>query len=174
MTKLKLVPMTRLHIDTVIGIEQVIYPFPWTPGNFADSIKAGYDALVVCAGATPLMDYKTHHKADHDNVIGYAVVMHILDEAHLLNISIASDHQGTGLGRRVLHMLLQRASAAGARGMYLEVRPSNLVAISLYDSENFVRVGIRRNYYPSFHRSREDAIVMRRVLSADESADGGR
>lgn len=141
--------MTECDLDEVMVIEQRIYPFPWTRGNFADSIASGYDVLVLeIAG----------------RIAGYAVVMRGPDEVHLLNLSVDQPHQGRGLGRRLLEQLLCDAQARGALGMLLEVRPSNTSASRLYRRMNFETIGVRRRYYPSWGGSREDAIVMRRDL----------
>jgi ribosomal-protein-alanine N-acetyltransferase len=55
--------------------------------------------------------------------------------------------------------LVGRARVANARRMYLEVRPSNLIAYKLYESLGFNEVGVRPNYYPAFV-GREDALVL--------------
>ncbi len=151
LAELNLQPMTASVVDQVMSIEETIYPFPWTKGNFTDSIQAGYDAWVLAPQDwTPGMP-----------LIGYAVLMTVLDEVHLLNLSVSGAHQRQGIGRRLLGRLMTMNRKTGARGMFLEVRPSNQPAIALYESEGFVRIGIRRNYYPSFDGKREDAIVMR-------------
>jgi GNAT superfamily N-acetyltransferase len=96
--ELSLEPMTRHHLEAVIRIEREIYPFPWSSGNFADSIDAGYDAIVV-----PARDDASGGATD---LLGYAVMMHVLDETHLLNLSIASKLQRRGMGRRLLQRLM--------------------------------------------------------------------
>lgn len=164
-TCLTLFPMTRHHLKSVIRIEREIYPFPWSVGNFADSISAGYDALV-----SPRYQYASGVD-EADPLLAYAVMMHVLDETHLLNLSVSYDSQRRGVGRRLLRQLMRRAVERGSRGMFLEVRPSNASAIALYVSEGFKRVGLRRNYYPAPDRTREDAIVMRCALAASETAD---
>ena len=66
-------------------------------------------------------------------------------------------------GRRLLDNLLERAAAAGVTEAFLEVRPSNLAAIRLYQKLGFEQIGIRRGYYQA-PDGREDAIVLKRVL----------
>lgn len=140
--------MAEGDLDQVDAIERQIYSFPWTRGNFADSLRAGYDAWVVC---------------DTGQLLGYGVVMIALDEAHLLNISVAPQAQGQGLGRRLLAWIEQCAAARQAGSLLLEVRPSNAVAKGLYERSGYERIGLRRGYYPAA-RGREDAIVMRKPL----------
>jgi ribosomal-protein-alanine N-acetyltransferase len=149
-------PMTATDLPRVLSIERQIYPFPWTPGNFGDSLKAGYEAWVF------------EHARD---TIGYAVVMWIPDEVHLLNLSVDAPQQGRGLGGQMLHWLMADTAERGARSMLLEVRPSNTVALRLYERLGFTRIGLRRRYYPAHHGSREDAIVMMRRL-AEARRDG--
>ena len=135
-------------INAIMAIEPEIYPYPWTRGNFSDSLNAGYSCWIY----------------EQDNIIiGYAVVMLVLDEAHLLNISIAKAHQGRGLGRSLLQHLMQIARSHGAAHLFLEVRPSNQAAIRLYESIGFNEMAVRRGYYPAADR-REDAILMGMAL----------
>jgi ribosomal-protein-alanine N-acetyltransferase len=139
-------PMSVADLDDVVRVEAGIYPFPWTHGNFADSLRSGYSCWVLRDGAGALQ--------------AYAIVMLALDEAHLLNLSVAREFQGSGLGWRTLEWVAQVSRGHGARSMLLEVRPSNPSAIRLYERYGFQRVGERRSYYPAA-AGREDAIVMR-------------
>lgn len=143
--------MTQADLRVVVPIERDIYESPWTYGNFRDALRSGYPAWVVLTDETR-------------DPIGYTLVMNVLDECHLLNLSVSRDWQGRGIGRRILDWLIDEAARQGAVGMFLEVRPSNTVALALYESSGFVRIGLRRDYYPSVGGRREDAIVMRRPL----------
>ena len=146
-------PMQVADLGRVMEIEAAIYPFPWTRGNFSDSLKAGYDAWVF-----------EDEAASGGGLLGYAIVMWIPDEVHLLNISVEAARQGRGLGRAMLEWLCADARERGARSMLLEVRPSNAVARQLYASSGFRPIGLRRGYYPAQAGTREDALVLRRVL----------
>lgn len=139
-------PMTECDLGDVVAAEEQIYPFPWTRGNFADSLNAGYSCWVLRGAAGQLQ--------------AYGVVMIALDEAHLLNLSVVREHQRSGLGWRTLEWVADVARGHGARTLLLEVRPSNPAALRLYDRYGFQRIGVRRGYYPA-HAGREDAIVMR-------------
>jgi len=136
-------------IREVMRIEESIYRHPWTAGNFADSLDSGYVCKVaVLAGA----------------MVGYAVLMPSVDEAHLLTIGIAAGHQRQGLGTEVLGKILDIARGLGTRRVLLEVRPSNAAALALYRRGGFREIGLRRGYYPADENAREDAIVMERLL----------
>ena len=97
-------------------------------------------------------------------VVGYGLLMWSLDEVHLLNLSVAASRQGCGLGKLLLHWLAQDIYERGAATMLLEVRPSNIAAQRLYASCGFVQIGVRRNYYPSFAGTFEDALVLKTPL----------
>lgn len=141
---LSFMPMCAADLDAVAEGEARIYSYPWTRGNFSDSLASGH-SLWVCRLEGEL--------------IGYAVMMIVLDEAHLLNLSIVPERQTQGFGRALLMYLCDVAREARARQMFLEVRPSNVAAQSLYRSLGFHSIGRRRGYYPAQY-GREDAIVM--------------
>ena len=141
-------PMRIEDIDTIMATEREIYPFPWSVGNFVDSLASGYGAWIC---------------REEGAIIGYAVMMMVLDEAHLLNISVVAERQRGGFGSALLDFLMDQARAAGAVRMLLEVRPSNASGLGLYGRYGFSEIGRRRGYYPA-HEGREDAIVMARNL----------
>ena len=142
-------PMTPERLDAVLAIEQSVYSHPWTRGNFADSLAAGYSAWVCRIGG---------------ELVGYAVIMMVLDEAHLLNISVDQSRHGMGFGARLLRHAMSVARTLGARMLLLEVRPSNERALQLYKHFGFVRIGVRKAYYPA-HEGREDALVLTHALA---------
>lgn len=142
----------RMHendLAQVTAIESTIYTHPWSRGNFADSLLAGYQCWVL----------------ERDcELVGYAVMMLAAEEGHLLNLSVAPAHQGRGLGGDFVRFLLKVARDHGTQTLYLEVRPSNISARALYARLGFVQIGVRRNYYPASPGRREDAIVMERAV----------
>ena len=149
-------PMRADDVPEIMPLETILYPFPWSAGNFRDSLAAGYSGWV-------LRD-PPHQNGPALKLLGYAVVMHVLDEAHLMNLSVTQTRQRQGLGRHFLSWLCEKSAHNGAAGMFLEVRPSNAPALSLYAQADFRRVGLRRNYYPNGDQGREDAVVMRKSL----------
>ncbi|MDP2809614.1 MAG: ribosomal protein S18-alanine N-acetyltransferase [Rhodocyclaceae bacterium] len=144
----KFASMHESDVAAVLAAEHRIYPFPWTEGNFTDSLKAGYSAWVCREGGA---------------LAGYAVMMRVLDEVHLLNISILPERQRRGLGSDLLSHLFHVARGHGAMRMLLEVRSSNESGQVFYRRFLFGEIGRRREYYPA-HAGREDAIVMAREL----------
>ena len=93
-------------------------------------------------------------------LIGYTLMMLVLDEAQLLNISVAKSHQKQGWGRVLLEHMIARAKHYKATNMFLEVRPSNVDAIALYENMGFNEMSVRRGYYPAPNGGREDAVLM--------------
>ena len=139
----RLAVMREQDLDEVLVIENAIYSHPWTRGNFADSVRAGYDCRTWRVGA---------------ELVGYFVLLTGAGEAHLLNLSVAAAHQRNGHGAALLREVLALARRRGARSLFLEVRPSNLAAQALYAGFGLRRIAVRRGYYPS-HSGREDALV---------------
>ena len=130
------------------SIERESYEFPWSEGIFRDCLRVGYVCRVFAVGR---------------QVAAYGVMSFGADEAHILNLCVAEDYRGRGVGKLMLRSLMERASAGGMGEAFLEVRPSNTAAIRLYLSIGFEQVGMRRGYYQAA-TGREDAAVLRRLL----------
>jgi len=141
-------PMTPADLDAVVELERTIHAFPWTRGNFIDSLAAGYDAWTM---------------SEEGELVGYAVAMVAVDEAHLLNISIVADRRRAGRGSALLTWTTAQVKRKGAQRLLLEVRGGNDVARAFYRHHGFVEIGRRRGYYPA-HEGREDASVMAREI----------
>lgn len=141
---LQLRPMQMHDLDNIMQIEPTIYSYPWTRGNFSDSLSNGYSGWVL---------------EQNGEMIGYSLLMMIMDEAHLLNLSVAKHRQKQGLGRYLLEHMCKIAKTHKALNMFLEVRPSNISAIALYENMGFCEMAVRRGYYPA-KDGREDAVLM--------------
>ncbi len=148
-----MVPLGSEDLASVMVIEQQAYPYPWTSGNFRDALASGYHGLKL---------------VDQGVMVGYLVWMRVLDEAHLLNFTVAPARQSRGLGQHMLKTWLARLVDEGFRQVLLEVRPSNPRAIRLYQRNGFVQTGLRKGYYPSGPDGREDALLMNKNLSPAE------
>ena len=145
--------MTVADLDAVLAIETCAYSFPWTRGNFIDSLAAGHWTALRFDEAGAL--------------VAYAVAMPALDEMHLLNLTVAPPSEGQGHAQALLDRLEAHARAEGHHSLWLEVRPSNERARRLYAWRGFREVGLRRAYYPAPLGRREDAIVMSLTLTAE-------
>jgi len=133
------------RIDELQAIEQAAYSHPWSAPIMLDSFRA----KTPCTG---LLD-------EAGKILAYAFVLTAVGEAQILNITVAPERQGQGLGRRLMEYLLDRARDDGCTVVLLEVRRSNKPARLLYERLGFATVGVRKGYYPSAE-GREDALVL--------------
>ena len=148
------VEFRRMHaddLDQVLALEQQAFSHPWTRKLYDDALLS-YECWMMLV--------------DHQHV-GHGVINQVLDEAHLLNIAIAVEQQGKGLGLQLLEYLMQRSSARGCVECFLEVRAANHSAYRLYERFGFNEIGRRRDYYPSAE-GHEDALVMAATLFSEE------
>jgi len=147
----RVLPMNVADLDAVAEIEVTLYSHPWTRTNFADSLKAGYAGWVL--------------KPEESSVplLGYCVLMHAVDELHLLNLSVSQHYQGRGYARILIDQVRATGREMRATCVILEVRPSNQRALDLYARYGFRQIGVRRGYYPRGDvdaTQPEDALVM--------------
>lgn len=142
--KLNFRPMTEADFAEIIPAEAASHDFPWTAGNFGDCLRAGYYGCVVFG---------------NDGLVGYAMLMPGVDEAHLLNITVLPGFRRCGIGSALLNHLIRRTREMKLGKILLEVRPSNVHGRRLYDRHGFRLIGERRGYYPAA-TGREDALVM--------------
>lgn len=139
--------MIAADLPTVMEIELDSYSMPWTESTFRGLLRRrDADLVVADVGG---------------QAIGYAAGWSVLDQCELGNVAVAAGWRGLGIGRSLVEEIMRLAAGRGVRELFLEVRPSNPVAQSLYESLGFVVVGRRRNYYM---QPMEDALVMRREL----------
>lgn len=120
---------------------------PWTIESYEASFTVPSDVRFV---------------ADEDGAIaGYVVFSVSIDEGELLTIAVGKSYRRAGVGRLLMTRLFEIARERGVRTIFLEVRPSNLAAKSLYQKFGFETIGVRTDYYTS---PVEDAEVMRKEL----------
>jgi [ribosomal protein S18]-alanine N-acetyltransferase len=144
-------PMHELDIPMVVAVEKAAYQFPWSEGIFRDCLRVGYVCRVIDVAG---------------DLGGYGIMSVGAGEAHILNVCVRTEYRCRGFARKTLLYLLERAHSAGMQEAFLEVRPTNIAAARLYHSLGFEQVGIRRGYYQAT-AGREDALVLRKILSLD-------
>jgi ribosomal-protein-alanine N-acetyltransferase len=154
--RIHFVPLGLADVDTLLAIESSAYEFPWSRGNFIDSLNAGYlgRKRIDASGAW----------------LGYFIAMPGVQELHLLNLTVTPQHQHRGHARAMLDRLVNEGSALGAQRVWLEVRVSNERAQEIYRRYGFREVGLRRGYYPAGALARENALVMSLELTGAEGA----
>ncbi|MEO6566454.1 MAG: ribosomal protein S18-alanine N-acetyltransferase [Casimicrobiaceae bacterium] len=141
-------PMAEADVGYVAALEANIHLAAWTAGNFRDALAAGYSMRVG---------------EREGRIVAYGVLMLAPGEAQLLNLSVVHDARREGLGAALLDLFIVDARRLGAEQVFLEVRVSNVAAITLYERAGFARVGRRNGYYPG-GPTPEDALVMRRAI----------
>ncbi|PKM13589.1 MAG: ribosomal-protein-alanine N-acetyltransferase [Gammaproteobacteria bacterium HGW-Gammaproteobacteria-3] len=137
--------MNTDDLAAVLAIEAENYNFPWSEGIFKDCFRAGYNCWVC---------------EEMGRILGYSIVSIAVGEAHILNISVHPAEQGQGIGRKLLEHLIEIARGKKAETIFLEVRPSNISAIALYEKMGFNEIGVRKAYYPAANNAREDALML--------------
>ncbi|POX62227.1 ribosomal-protein-alanine N-acetyltransferase [Streptomyces sp. Ru62] len=138
-------------IDPVLGLERDLFPEDaWSRGMF-------WSELAHSRGPGATRCYLVAESAD-GRIVGYAGLAAAGDLADVQTIAVARDHQGTGLGARLLTELLRAATAFECHEVMLECRVDNLPAQKLYERFGFTPIGFRRGYYQP---GNVDALVMR-------------
>ena len=149
----RLRPMEESDLFEVAQIEQGTFPDPWPLHSFRECLAFGYHCLVL----------------DQDNTIqAYGIMSIEIGSSHILNLCVRPELRQHGIGRRMLHHLLQLAEASDrVEAVLLEVRASNESAIHLYHAAGFVQIGVRKDYYPS-ETGPEDALILKWELPIAE------
>ncbi|MFD2172018.1 ribosomal protein S18-alanine N-acetyltransferase [Tumebacillus lipolyticus] len=143
-------------LDRVMEIEHRSFTLPWSREAYENELSTNHFAcyLVACY---------------EEQVVGYAGMWVILDEAHITNIAIDPAFRGRRLGERLMQEMMVQSMARGAERMTLEVRVSNLPAQRLYEKLGFVSHGVRKGYYTD---NNEDAMIMWAELSPQGAVSG--
>lgn len=139
-------PMTEMDLDAVLAIEQISFPTSWLREHFRHEIDAPHSFPFVAE--------------QNGTVIGYVCVMSLFEEAQILDIAVAPEQRGRGVGLSLAEFAIGLARENGAELIALEVRASSTAAIGLYERLGFIRAGMRANYY----ESSVDAILMEKNL----------
>lgn len=144
-------PMQMRDLIGVLAVERDSYDYPWSRRIFEDCMQVGYCCLVA---------------EDKGRIQGHGIMLSRAGEAHVLNLCVAPEYRRCGIAAQLLENLLSVAVGSGAGTAFLEVRPSNIGAIALYEHYGFHEIGRRPDYYPSPF-GREEAVVMARALGLD-------
>ena len=140
--------MSKLNLDEVVEIENISFPTPWSKTAFSHEIANNDFAHYLVA-------------LDGEKVAGYAGMWVILDEGHVTTLAVHPSYRRQQIGGTLLNKLIIEALARGCEKMTLEVRPSNTVALKLYEKTGFISYGVRPGYYSD---TGEDALIMWRNL----------
>ena len=165
-SELSFLPMTTADLDAVLAIESVSHIHPWTQGNFSDSLAAGHWAYCV---RPQLEDAIKGSYLDPEILWAYCILFPAVDELHLLNITVSPKLRRLGIGAKMMHAIEGVAAQQKMPRIILEVRPSNINALQLYQALGYEQIGLRKNYYPIDAASglREDAWVFAKSIKLE-------
>ncbi len=143
--------MTAEHIPEISALEKECFSSPWSKNALSEELKNPDSHFLV---------------VEKDGVAGYIGVQEICGEAYITNIAVFGKYRKLGIGRALLRAASDGARARGCEFITLEVRVSNASAVSLYESEGFEKVGIRKNFYAS---PVEDGAIYTKYFSKEVS-----
>ncbi len=147
-------PMSEDELDEVLAIENASFPSPWSRALFIAELNSpnSFPFVALDSGA---------------RVVGFICPMLVIDEGHILDVAVAPAFRGKGIGRLLVEMVIEECRVLGAEFVSLEVRVSNLAAISLYRRLGFIVTGRRKGYY----ENGEDALLMEYIYGKDKGYD---
>ena len=135
--------MTFEDVKTLAKIEKECFSLPWSEASFEDSLAREDTVFLVCEDL---------------DVVGYIGMYLSFEEGEITNVAVTPSYRQRGCGNLLIQAIKEEAKARAAESVILEVRVSNVPAISLYKKHGFEEIGIRKNFYE--HPS-EDAIIMK-------------
>ena len=139
-------PMEESDLFEVALIEKGTFPDPWPLNSFRECLAYGHHCLIL---------------EQHSIIQAYGIMSIEIDSAHILNLCVRQELRQRGIGRQMLHQLVDLAERIQVEAIFLEVRASNYPAIQLYYTTGFVQVGVRKDYYPC-GTGPEDALILMR------------
>ena len=142
---LKIRPMEKSDLDDVLKIEEEAY------GDHHWSRESFYGEL-----SNNLAYYYSAFDTE-SNLVGYAGSWQIIDEAHITTIAVKPNLVRQKIGEALLNQILKVCYQNAIKYITLEVRVSNIPAISLYEKYGFKSLGTRKGYYQN---NNEDALIM--------------
>ena len=139
-------PMAIADVDGVMAVEKDSFSTPWSRSAFEEELAQNRLARYIVA-------------EEDGQVVGYAGMWLVINEAHVTNVAVSSSRRGEGIGRLLMETLMELARETGMGSMTLEVRVSNMVARHLYETLGFAEARIRKNY--SSETKEDDLILWR-------------
>ncbi len=140
---LRFEPLARHHLESILKIEKDANPAPWSERSFTNELDNPQSVFLVAFG--------------DGKVVGYGGYWRCIDEAHITTVAVSTSMRRQGVGKRLMHTLLNRAIEEGMTCSTLEVRAGNEPAIKMYESMGYKVTAKRKGYYPD---NKEDALVM--------------
>ena len=139
--------MNAAHVSQIAELETLCFSDPWREKSIETELSCRLSLWLVAL--------------DGDKVVGYVGSQTVIDESDMMNIAVHPDHRRQGIAEALIEALTDALREKGSKALTLEVRASNIPAITLYDKLGFVQVGLRKNYY---RNPKEDARILRKEL----------
>jgi len=161
----RIATINRTDLEPILAIEQLSFQWPWG--------RISFEGELSCQNACNYV-VKSAEADKKAQIVAYAFIRRVADELHILKIAVTPARRGHGIATWFLNHCFTAGARQGANSVYLEVRPSNIPAIELYEKLGFKEIGRRPKYYAD---SKEDALVMMKDLAkvqptAEKSASG--
>ncbi|WP_410498825.1 ribosomal protein S18-alanine N-acetyltransferase [Chitinibacter sp. S2-10] len=152
--------LSDIHVAALAELDDATNPHPWSGKQWLDSLSQH-----ECFGVWQV-------QGNEATLAGFIVCMATLDEAEILLIAVAPQHQRQGLGTQLLQYAETTLAREGVQKLFLEVRDSNVSARAFYCAHGWQETGRRKNYYrcePENGQNREDAILCSKTLTLTEA-----
>lgn len=137
--------MTVEHVAQVAELEKQCFSSPWSEKSITSELTNPLSLWIVAV--------------DGDRVMGYVGSQSVLGEADMMNVAVAPEYRRRSVANGLIMELISQLTSNNVHSLTLEVRASNIPAITLYEKLDFVQVGRRPNYYSS---PKEDALILRK------------
>ena len=134
--------MEREHIKPIADLEKICFSEPWSEDGILESYKNGTKFFVGI---------------ENGKVLGYIGISCIIDEGYITNVAVFPESRKKGVGTALLERVFSLAKDMGLSFVSLEVRESNIPAISLYEKLGFKQEGKRKDFYRD---PKEDALIL--------------
>ena len=142
---MRLEKMTDAHVSQVAQLEKICFSDPWSEKSIEAELSCRLSLWLVAL--------------EEDKVVGYVGSQTVIDQTDMMNIAVHPQYRRQGIAEKLIAALVDGLKAKGSHGLMLEVRASNLPAISLYEKLGFTQVGRRPNYY---RNPKEDALILKK------------
>ena len=148
----RIATINRTDLETILAIEQLSFQWPWG--------RISFEGELSCQNACNFA-VRSAEADKEPQIVAYAFIRRVADELHILKIAVTPARRGHGIATWLLNRCFTVGARQGAGSVYLEVRPSNIPAVELYEKLGFNEIGRRLKYYVD---SKEDALVMMKDL----------
>ena len=144
---MNIVPMEEKHISGIALLEKECFSEPWSEEGLSSELTNSQARFFVCE--------------EEGEVLGYMGMHIVLDECYIANVAVYPHHRRRGIGEALVRYCIDTAVKEGCCFITLEVRKSNLGAISLYEKNGFALVGERKDFYS---HPKENGLIMTKEL----------